>query len=186
MNYFNKSISKICNFLTLKKQGVHYDDYPDIRGMIYIHNKGTASFGDHLKINNGPFPNPVGGNGKTILFIEFKAILQIGSHVGISNAEIVVKQKVTIGNRVMIGGGTRIYDSDFHPIDYKKRIETPNAGLCAPIEIRDDAFIGAYSTILKGVTIGRGAVIGAGSVVTKDVPDYEIWAGNPARFIRKV
>ena len=52
--------------------------------------------------------------------------------------------------------------------------------------IKDHAFIGAHAIILKGVTIGEGSVIGAGSVVTKSVPDGEIWAGNPAVFIRKV
>ena len=56
----------------------------------------------------------------------------------------------------------------------------------SPVTIGDDVFIGAHSTILKGVTIGDRAIIGACSVVTKNVPDDEIWAGNPARFIRKM
>ena len=52
--------------------------------------------------------------------------------------------------------------------------------------IKEGAFIGTRCLILKGVTIGKGAVVGAGSVVTKDIPDGEIWAGNPAKFIRNV
>ena len=52
--------------------------------------------------------------------------------------------------------------------------------------IKDNAFIGAHSIILKGVTIGENSIIGAGSVVTKSVPDNQIWAGNPARFIRNI
>jgi acetyltransferase-like isoleucine patch superfamily enzyme len=55
-----------------------------------------------------------------------------------------------------------------------------------PVVIRDGAFIGAHTIVLKGVTIGERSVVGAGSVVTKDIPDGEIWAGNPARFIRKL
>lgn len=55
-----------------------------------------------------------------------------------------------------------------------------------PILIKEGAFIGAHSIVLKGVTIGKYSVIGAGSVITKDIPDNEVWAGNPARFIKKL
>lgn len=57
--------------------------------------------------------------------------------------------------------------------------------VCRAVTIREGAFIGAHCVILKGVTIGKNAVVGAGSVVTKSIPDNEIWAGNPAKFIRK-
>ena len=56
----------------------------------------------------------------------------------------------------------------------------------SPVEIANDVFIGARSMILKGVHIGNGAVIGAGSVVTKNIPEYEIWAGNPAILVRRM
>ena len=55
-----------------------------------------------------------------------------------------------------------------------------------PIAIGDNAFIGAHSTILKGVTIGANSIIGAASLVTTNIPDNEIWGGNPAKFIRKI
>lgn len=55
-----------------------------------------------------------------------------------------------------------------------------------PVTIKENAFIGAHSTILKGVTIGKNSIIGACSVVTKNVPDNEIWAGNPAKFVKKI
>lgn len=63
--------------------------------------------------------------------------------------------------------------------DMKNRAEKP-------VLIKDNAFIGAHSIILKGVTIGENSIIGAGSVVTKSVPDNQIWAGNPAKFIRNI
>ena len=61
----------------------------------------------------------------------------------------------------------------------------PNV-ISKPIIINKGVFIGAHSIILKGVTIGNSSVVGAGSVVTKSIPEKEIWAGNPAKFIKKI
>ena len=83
----------------------------------------------------------------------------------------------------MIGGGTNIYDTDFHPIQIEARHANQPANN-APITICDNAFIGGHTTILKGVTVGEGSVVGACSVVAKSIPPREIWAGNPARKIR--
>ncbi|MCD7824200.1 MAG: hypothetical protein LUG86_09355 [Oscillospiraceae bacterium] len=59
-------------------------------------------------------------------------------------------------------------------------------GVTRPVAVGNGAFIGAHTIILKGVTVGEKSIVGAGSVVTKSIPDGEIWAGNPAHFIRKV
>lgn len=86
----------------------------------------------------------------------------------------------------MIGGGCDIYDTDFHelaPGDREKRTGLVGRG---KVTIGPHAFVGAGSRVLKGVTIGEGAVIGAGSVVIRDVPPYEIWAGVPAKHLRKI
>ena len=56
----------------------------------------------------------------------------------------------------------------------------------SPVIIEDNVFIGARSIILKGVTIGRNSIVGAGSVVTKSIPSNQIWGGNPAKFIRNI
>lgn len=176
---------KVHNYMTLKRQSAKYLSYPNIRGKIYIRNLGKLSFGTDVVINSGVFPNPVGGSLITSLSIDPNAVLQIGNSVGISNAEIVVKKSVIIGDNVLIGGGVKIYDSDFHPLSYEKRMREKNDGKSLGVIIKNGAFIGAHSIILKGVTIGERSIIGAGSVVTKDVPDREIWAGNPARLIRR-
>lgn len=111
-----------------------------------------------------------------------RASLIIGHHVGISGSSIAVSEHIEIGNYVLIGSGCLITDSDAHPVDPEGR-RSGGKTKTKPIVIEDDVFIGARSIILKGVRISRGSVIGAGSVVTKDVLEYSIVAGNPARVI---
>lgn len=90
---------------------------------------------------------------------------------------------VTIGNRVLIGYRTMILSRN-HTIP-KDRGPIFAAGHSSkPVHIDDDSWIGGNCIILPGVTIGKGCVIGAGSVVTKSIPDYTIAVGNPARPIR--
>ncbi len=117
----------------------------------------------------------------------------IGEHSRIWSAN-----EIKIGNRVLISHNVNIHDCDGHPIDSLARhrhfVQIVTSGHpkdfpempSSPVVIGDDAWIGFNSSILKGVTIGRGAIIGAGSVVTGNVPESELFAGNPAKFIRKV
>ncbi|MDZ4200271.1 MAG: acyltransferase, partial [Kiritimatiellia bacterium] len=96
------------------------------------------------------------------------------------------RNRITIGNHVRLGGNVRIFDHDFHSLDPEKRQggEDFTDVQTAPVTIGNDVFIGANALILKGVTLGDRAIIGAGSVVTCRVPAGEIWAGNPARKIQ--
>jgi acetyltransferase-like isoleucine patch superfamily enzyme len=82
-----------------------------------------------------------------------------------------------IGERCSIGWDVWITDTDYHRLNDGEDI--------APVSIGDEVWIGAKSMILKGVTVGKGAVIAAGSVVTKDVPERALVAGNPATVIRE-
>ena len=88
----------------------------------------------------------------------------------------------------VLGGGTSVYTTDFHSLDPTIRAsnEDMKHRKFAPVVIGDNVFVGAKCIILKGVTIGENSIIGAGSVVTKSIPANEIWAGNPAKFIRKI
>ena len=81
-----------------------------------------------------------------------------------------------------------MFTTDFHSLDPIIRASSKDQKhrKSAPVTIKHDAFIGARCIILKGVTIGENSIVGAGSVVTKSIPDNEIWAGNPAKFIRKI
>lgn len=94
---------------------------------------------------------------------------------------------ITIGSHVDIGANCTIMDNDAHSLDYRIR-RTPSVDFAksAPIVIEDDVLIGTNCIILKGVHIGARSIIGAGSVVTKDIPSDCIAAGNPCRVIRKI
>jgi len=90
----------------------------------------------------------------------------------------VAASSIVIGDRVLIGGGAGIWDTDFHPLDYEQRMMHPTLGTRSkPIVIEDDVFIGARAIILKGVKIGKAAVIGAGAVVRNDVPEGQCFKG---------
>lgn len=113
------------------------------------------------------------------------ALIKIGNDVGLTGTMIVAAESILIGDRVLIGANSTIVDTDFHPIDWIERQKNPEKGKTAPIVIEDDVFIGMNCIILKGVRIGKGSVIGAGSVVACDIPEFSIAAGNPVFIIHK-
>lgn len=158
-----------------------------IRGRLFVRNHGTIIIGQNCRVNGNLASNPVGGPYPSSIIADKHAKIIIGDYVGISGTAIVSSKEIVIESHVMIGSGCCIYDTDFHSIHYEKRIsEKDDAIGVKPVKICEGAFIGARSIILKGVTIGKHSIIGAGSVVTKSVPDYQLWAGNPAQFIKNI
>ena len=157
--------------------------YPMIRN--YAGKNGIV-IGDDVSFNSYRGANPIGGDSRLILFSMKTGRIIIGHRVGISNAAICSANLVEIGDQTIIGGGAKIYDTDFHSTDAQHRMNGNTGIVTSPVIIGKRVFVGAHSIILKGVVIGDDAVIGAGSVVTKNIPSREIWAGNPAKFIRKV
>ncbi|MEE1080248.1 MAG: acyltransferase [Bacteroidales bacterium] len=105
------------------------------------------------------------------------AKIEIGNNCGFSSVRIVSEAGVKIGDHVSIGANTVIYDTDGHA--------EITGNQPKPIVIEDDVFIGMDCHILKGVKIGRGSIIGACSVVTKDIPAGVIAAGVPCKVIRE-
>lgn len=169
--------------------GVYFSSFKSY-GIPYIHLSLNAKcfIGEKFKMNNGVKFSNSGENGKCRIEVRENAILSIGNNVGISDVTITCYQKIIIGNNIIIGVGSQIRDTDNHSLNPNDRLN----GLdwinkkTEPITIKDNVFIGAHCFVLKGVTIGENAIIGAGSVVTKDIEKNEIWAGNPAKFIKKI
>lgn len=179
--------SKIFNCLVLYIRKASYGDNLTINGILFVRGRGKIVIGNNVTINSNRKSNPIGGDNTTIFYVKENAQLIIGDNCGISNSAIVVKDRIIIEEDVYIGGDCKIYDHDFHAVDYESRIsKNDNGGKSAPVVIKKGAFVGGHCIILKGVTIGEKSVIGAGSVVTKDIPEGEIWAGNPAKLVEKL
>jgi len=96
---------------------------------------------------------------------------------------ISVFQPVTIGSHVMIGAYSYIVSNN-HGYSRRDIPMSQQSWTGAAVTVEDDVWLGAGVIVLPGVNIGRGAIIAAGSVVSKDVPNFEIWGGAPAKFIK--
>lgn len=134
-----------------------------------IDNLGRIDIGSHVLIRSVNVPVELGTGPRGTLRIGDGVRLNYGTSV---HAE----HSVTIGRRVRIGPYVMIVDTDFH--DPYERSHRP---VGQPVVIEDDAWIGAKASVLKGVRVGRGAIVGVGAVVTKSVEPFAIVAGVPAR-----
>jgi acetyltransferase-like isoleucine patch superfamily enzyme len=124
--------------------------------------------------------------------------IRIGDHTCIYDRSIIGSvNSIEIGSRVIISNHVHIYDNNNHPTDPALRSRMCLEGFDgdpwrwrhaenAPVVIGDDVWIGEYAAVMKGVTIGQGAVVAAHAVVTKPVPPYTIVAGNPARVVKEL
>ncbi len=162
------------------------DEFPTIYGEIVVCGyHGTVKIGKNVTINSAFWANPVGGTQTAFLIKGKGAVIEIGDNCGFSNVVLAAKTHIAIGKNVFLGGGVRIFDTDFHSTDLQERLDDVNIPT-KPVVIEDGCFIGADAIILKGVTVGKESVVGAGSVVAKSIPPGEIWGGNPAKFIKKL
>jgi acetyltransferase-like isoleucine patch superfamily enzyme len=132
-----------------------------------------------------------------LLVFAYGGSIEIGNNCFVGeNSRIWSGEKIVIGSHVLISHNVNIIDTNSHELDhmlraqgFKKLIEEGHPKekesiLTAPIIIEDYAWISFNVVILKGVKIGKGAIIGAGSVVTKDVEEFTFVAGNPAKFVK--
>lgn len=195
-------ISTIKNYLRKRKQR-RYAQYKEIAA-------SSIDRGITLRCDN-PKPGKkylyvgedsiISGN---FIFESPEGCVSIGNHTYIGGGTFISRSMIEIGNNVTIAWGGTMYDHDSHSLDYMERRKDVDDELddirsgknfilhkkwdvvnSKPIKICDDAWVGMNVTILKGVTIGEGAIVGACSVVTKDVPAWTVVAGNPAKVVKQ-
>lgn len=201
-------VNKIMNII---KRRFFYDPYKYIKS---CHNvslgKSILSKNFFIRFDRGIKDNSVTIGDNSILMNEIifetnTGSISIGDGSFINGGTRLISiDHISIGNNVTIAWGCTIYDHDSHSLDYRERMLDQERQLAdwdsgnfiksknwdvvnhAPIRIQDHAWLGFNVTVLKGVTIGTGAIIGANSVVTKDVPPWTVAAGNPARVIKSL
>lgn len=147
----------------------------------YITGHGKIIIGDNVYLS-GKSGFSVGGK----VYSQPELIIGNNTFIG-HGCSIEINQKVLIGNNCLIAGGVMIFDSDGHPHDFRKRRENLPVDKedIKPVIIEDDVWICAKAIILKGVRVGARSIIGAGAVVTHDIPPDTLFAGNPARIIKE-
>ena len=170
-------------------KGITFGANLRIANSIYI-KLGTNTkvvIGNNFAFSSGGYYNPLSRNIHGAIVLEKNATLTIGDSVGISSACLWIYESLTVGSRTKIGGDCIIIDSDAHSLNYMERRngppDRPNAK-SKGIIIGADVLVGTRCVILKGVTIGDRSIIGAGSVVTQNIPSDCIAAGNPAKVIK--
>lgn len=178
--------------LAVLRQGVTPAPGIDIIGppIISVYPGSTISFGRGVCLISSSFATALGVNHPVVLrTLRESAQIILGDGVGISGGTICAAERVEIGAGTMVGANVTIADTDFHAVAVRDRSqaghEHASIGV-APVQVGAGVFIGANSIVLKGVRIGHNSIIGAGSVVTRDVPANCIAAGNPCRVIRQL
>ncbi len=134
-----------------------------------------------------------------LLVFEYGGEIEIGEYCYVGEfSRIYSGDRIVIGNNVLISHGVNIFDNNSHEVNpiereigYKGMLKNGMSFLkgridTSPVIIHDNVWIGMNSIVLKGVTIGKGAIISAGSVVTKNVPPFTIVAGNPAKVVKEI
>lgn len=191
-------ISRIFNFIRLKINSIK-KSYFTFFGRIYIRlcginqlgrgviffglpkvqksKQGFLSIGDNCTFRSQATSNLIGINRPCILSIQNDARLTIGNNCGFSGTVIGCFDQITLENNVRCGANTLITDSDWH-------LDDPRSSKPKPIYIEENVWLGVNVTVMKGVRIGKNTIIGANSLVTKNIPENVIAAGNPCKVIK--
>lgn len=171
-------------------QGCKYGKKFRTSGLCYFKAFKTNSIiiSDNVTLLSNHRTNRIGLTSPVSLQTFENGTIKIGNYTGASSVSISSRSKILIGDYCKIGANVKIFDHDYHSLD--PFIRSTNKDISnvksSPILIGNHVFIGTNSIILKGVTIGDYAIIAAGSVVTNDVPNNQIWGGNPSKFLKEI
>lgn len=144
----------------------------------YRHPDSRIFIGTNCKFNSSHASNWIGVNRPCLIStLKEGAVLSIGSGCGFSGAVVACAHNISIGHNVRCGANTLITDTDWHADDSR-------AGPDNPVKICDNVWLGVNVTVLKGVVIGEGTLVGVGSIVTASLPPRVVAVGVPARVIR--
>lgn len=147
-----------------------------IWGRPWINNQGTLIVGDRVRMISTIVPLQID--------VAPGATLDIGALVFINyGCSLGATQSIRVGPRCSIGSHVIMIDNDFHRLEPERRDELPPS---APIVLEENVWIGSRAIVMRGVTIGAHSVVGAGSIVTHDIPPRTLAVGVPARVIRSL
>lgn len=187
-NHFERLVSLPWIRLVFLLGGVAYGHRFRIFGapIFQLMRGSVVRLGDGLELRSDARSNPLTPRSRCVFATRSSsAEIRVGRDCGFTGSVLVAARAIEIGDRVYLGSNTTIMDTDFHALSPRARAQGEQ-GESRPVRIEDDVFVGTQALILKGVTVGRGAVVGAGAVVTRDVPPFSIVAGNPARVVGNV
>lgn len=190
---FHEKISLFIGFLFIRINLFIYGDRFSIdesfkvwgRMFILIHGAGSVSIGKNFHALSNARRSFITLYSKCHLTIIDDGMIIIGDHVGLNGTAITAKGKISIGDNSMVGPNTIIIDHDGHN-SWPPETRWTTPGAVSNITIEDNVWIGMNCLILKGVKIGSGSIVGAGSVVVSDVEKNCLYAGNPAKKIRSL
>lgn len=174
----------------LRSHGVDTElGYVTLHGKPIIHKEpgSIIRMGKDVVLVSDSEVNTAGINHPMIIATFSKdAEILLENNVGMSGVSINCTNRCVFKEGVMLGANVNVWDTDFHPIDPQERIHQCSIldAKSSPVLLERNVWIGANTTILKGVTIGENTVVGAMSLVNKDLPSNSVCAGNPAKKVR--
>lgn len=188
--YWNKIKKLFWLFLLKRKKNLIIGKNLILNGfpIIDIRDGAQIIIGDDVTLNSENYGYHINLHSPVKLFANMgsDAIIKIGNKTRIHGTCIHARERIEIGKNCLIAANCQIFDSNAHELLMDRPHERiNNKGVNKPVIIGNNVWIGAHCIILPGVTIGDGAVVGAGSVVTKSVPTKTVVAGNPAKPIEK-